>query len=271
MRIFLLVLLSFCLVSCDGIDIESTENTTEDTDQTFTRPELAFNVLFSSLILNDSGISNREGFIVLFDNTAMLTQIRLRSNDNDSAVIGTYPWVISNNKLQVTYPNNIVCTSSKTSETSSQYRATSSCSGGEPTNAQIKNTLIKSPSLNEDNFSREAFTINNGNDDFRMNFFSDGRIEIVELNSAGNEISSSTVTGTFEDSDVYKNLAVKLDLPSEDEYRLLFRLNGSLNSGTLLELRFTTTTDKLKSVYIYNAGDNNRWDVESVYDDIRFD
>ena len=271
MRNILIVFLSFFLVSCDGFDINSTDNLSEDSDQVFTRPELAFNVLFSSLILNDSGFNNREGFVVLFDDTANLTEIELRSNDDDSALIGTYPWTISNDKLQVTYPGSVVCTSTKTSETASQYRASSSCSGGEPANAQIRNTLIIPSNLDEDDLSGNSYTIDNEDNDFRMNFFSNGTLDIVDLDSDGDEISSTSVVGTYMDSNVYTNLVVRLDLPLTGEHRLLFRLNGSLNSGTLMELRFITSSNTLKSVYIYNTGENNNWDTESVYDDIRFD
>ena len=271
MRKFLILIFSFFLVSCDGFDINSTDNLSEDSDQVFTRPELAFNVLFSSLILNDSGFNNREGFVVLFDDTANLTEIELRTNDDDSALIGTYPWTISNDKLQVTYPNSVVCTSTKTSETASQYRATSSCSGGEPANSQIRNTLIIPSNLDVDDLSGESFTVDNENDDFRLEFFIGGALEIVDIDSDGDEIPSTRVIGEYTDSMVFTNKVVRLDLPTTDEHRLLFRLNGSLNSGLLMDLRFTTSSNTLKSVYIYNTGENDNWDTESVYDDIRFD
>ena len=276
MRKFLILIFSFFLVSCDGFDINSTDNLSEDSDQVFSSPELSFGIRYSSLILNDSGFNNREGFIVLFDSTEDLTEIELRSNDDDSALVGTYPWEIDDDKLVVTYPNGVQCTSTKTSEISSQIEANSSCSGGQPRNAQIRNTLIEPNLLDVDNLSNKSITIENENDDYRINFFSNGDVNIIDIDSDGDEVPSTKVDGRYENSNVYNNIAINIQLEDSNETRLLILLNGGLNSGTVMELRFTTTTlptatSILNSVYIHSTGENDNWDTESVYDDIRFD
>ena len=116
MRIILLVLLSFSLVSCDGFDFDSATDGNTSPERSFSRAELAFNIIYSSDLLNNTGINNRDGYIVLFDSSSELQEIELRVNDDDNAVIGNYDWKIDDNRLEVTYANGTVCTSTKTSE-----------------------------------------------------------------------------------------------------------------------------------------------------------
>ncbi len=120
LNILIITFLSLNLGACDGLDFDSVTDPVDES-KTFTRSELAFNVVFSSLLLNDSGFStNRDGFIVLFNSSSDLDEIELRDSDNDDALVGNYAWTIVDNELQVTYPNGITCTSTKTSETSSE-------------------------------------------------------------------------------------------------------------------------------------------------------
>lgn len=262
------------LAGCDGFDINATDNVSTNTAGTkkFTRTELAFNALFSSQILTKNGLSStREGYIALFKNTAELEQIKLRSNDSDSALVGTYAWTISNDKLQVTYPSAVICTSTKTAESASQYNASASCSGGSPNNAKISNTLIKAISLNKGNFSGSTITFDNGDDDFAYKFFTNGSVEITGLNNDGDEISSTTKTGIFKNSEVYPNIAVDLEIPEDKENkRTFFLIAGGVNSGVLIELRYKLPST-LNAVYLYEAKTSAVWKTISVYDDIRSD
>ena len=142
MRIILSFLLLFGLVACDGFDIDAVDDSASS-DKQFSKAELAYNILFSSTLLNNSGFNNRDGFIILFDTSATLDQIGLQISSDDNALAGNYPWTIVNDKLQVSYPNGVTCTSTKTSETTLQFTASSSCSGGEPENDHIRNTSIQ--------------------------------------------------------------------------------------------------------------------------------
>ena len=267
----LIILFSISLSACEGFDFDSDVGSSSP-DHTFTRSELAFNVLFSSILLNDSGlISNRDGFIVLFNSSADLDEIELRDNDNDDVLVGNYAWTIVNDELQVTYPGGITCTSTKTSDTSTQYTATSTCDGGEPDNDRITSTLNKPITFDEDDLSSRTVNIDNGSDDKRIDFFSNGTFEITDLDSNGDEVSSTTKSGVFNNSD-FNNVVKLVNSDSiTDEYSLLVLLEGSLTTGTMLHLRYTASTDTLNEVLIYTIDTNNRWDMDSLYDTIKID
>jgi len=271
LKTLLISLFSLSLISCDGLDIDSLDDSASE-DRRFTRSELAFNVVFSSLLLNDSGFStSRDGFIALFKSTSELDEIEFRHTDNDSALVGTYSWTIVNNDLQVTYPNGITCTSTKTSETSSQYTATSSCDGGEPNNDRISNTLNIPIPFDEDDLKGRSIAIENDDDDKRIEFFSNGNFEIRDLDSNGNEISGSTESGIYEEITDLNNV-IALNNTSSGESSLLVLLEGSMSLGTMLELRYTNTTrDTLKEARIYSIDSNTEWDTDSIYDDIEID
>ena len=271
-KVFFISLISMTLIACDGFEIES-ENGTSDPEKTFTRSELAFNVLFSSLLLNDSGLSNnRDGFIVLFKSTADLDEIELRNNDDNDALVGNYAWTIENDKLQVTYPNGVTCTSTKTAESGLEYTASNICDGGEPNNDRISNTLNKPAVFDKDNLSPSTIYIEDGDNDQRIDFYANDSFEITHLDSNGDDIANTTEVGTYDDSDIYNNV-VKLDNADSnaDEYRLLALLEGSLSSGTMLQLRYTKSTNVLKDIHIFTIDTSNRWDVDSVYDNISID
>jgi len=271
LNILLLGLFSFSLSACDGFNFDSL-NDTDDADRRFTRSELAFNVVFSSLLLNDSGFStNRDGFIVLFSSSSNLDEIKLDDSDNDSALVGNYPWTIVNNELQVTYPNGVTCTSRKISKTSSQYIASNRCDGGEPNNDRISNTLNIPIAFNEDNLKSLSITIENDDEDQRFEFFSNGNFEIRDLDSNGDEIAGTTEIGVYEDSTDLNNV-VTLNNTVSGESSLLVLLEGSLDLGTMLELRYTDITrNTLKEVRIYTIDTNTKWDTDSIYDDIEID
>lgn len=277
MRKLFLLILSFFLVACDGFDINSDDNLSEDsTDRIFTRPELAFNILYSSIVLNDSGFSNaRDGFVVLFTNTSELIQIEFRSDNNDDALVGNYPWTISNDDLQVTYPNGVVCTTNKTSETASQYTTTSSCSGGEPRNDRIRNTLNFPNTLNENSFDGRRITIKNDDQDQQIEFFTSGSYEITNLDSDGDVISGTAQSGEFfdnSDSRTFLNDVVILVNSVTNSMTMLILLDGSLSDGTLLSLQFSAETNgELEDVRIYNINENNQWETDSQYDSITVD
>ena len=270
LNILIITFLSLNLGACDGLDFDSVTDPVDES-KTFTRSELAFNVVFSSLLLNDSGFStNRDGFIVLFNSSSDLDEIELRDSDNDDALVGNYPWTIVDNELQVIYPNGITCTSTKTSETSSEYTATNVCDGGEPNNDRIRNTLNIPVSFDDEDLEGFSITIESDDEDQRIEFFSNGNFEIRDLDVNGDEIDGSVEIGTYADSTL--NNVVTLDNPDTGEYSLLVLLDGSLSSGTMLQLDYTDITrDTLKEVRIYTIDSNNQWDTDSLYDVIKTD
>jgi len=274
MRIILntliITFLSLSLAACDGLDFDSVTDPIDET-RSFTRSELAFNVVFSSLLLNNSGFNtNRDGFIVLFNSTSDLDEIELRDSDNDDVLVGNYAWTIVANKLQVTYPNGITCTSSKTSKTSSQYTATSTCDGGEPNIDRISNTLNIPVSFDDEDLEGFSITIESDDQDQRIEFFSNGNFEIRDLDVNGDEIDSSVEVGTYVDSTL--NNVIKLDNSDTGESSLLVLLEGSLSLGTMLELRYSDTTrDTLKDIRIFTIDSSNQWNTDSLYDVIKTD
>ena len=272
-KTFIITLLSLVLFACDGFDYDSNSNLGSSSEQKFTRSELAFNVLYSSLLLNDSGLSNnRDGFIVLFNSSSELDEIELKSSGDSSALVGKYAWTIVDDKLQVTYPNGVTCTSNKTSDTSSGYTANSSCSGGEPNNDRIQNSLFKPNSFDDDDIAGRSVTINNDDDDVRIDFYDNKTFEITKLDSRGDDIANTTQIGIFEDSITLNNV-VKLDNSdsSSDTYSLLVLLDGGLADGTMLELKYKESTETLTEVLIYSIGENNQWETESLYNSIAVD
>lgn len=277
MRIFLFTLLTFNLVACDGIDLDADNSLNSDSeDRIFTRPELAFSVLYSSIVLNNSGLSgNRDGFVVLFTNTSELSQIELRSDDSDDAIVGNYTWTIANDDLQVTYANGAVCTSSKTSETGSQITATSTCSNGEPNNDRIRNTLNSPLSFDTNDLEERRITIENDDQDQQIEFFSNGTYQVTDLDSDGDEISGTVETGNYIDnSDLNTELnnVVRLNNSVSNKSTLFILLEGSLTDGTLLSLQYSTEIDGvLEDIRIYDIDENNRWETDSQYDSITVD
>lgn len=269
MRPILISLLSFFLIACDGLDLDSVDESSSSEHQ-FSRAELAFNVFFSSSLLNDSGFNNRDGFIILFDTSSTVDEIGLRINSDENALVGNYPWTIIDDELQVSYPNGITCTSTKTAETSLEFTASSSCSGGEPDNDPIRNTLIRPLTFDVEDLETNRISIYNNDDDIRIDFFSNGNFEVRDLNSNGDEVPGSEQLGTYDDHSEYNNV-VRLDNPESGEYSLLMLLDGSMTEGTMLEFRYTTVTDTLNEVLIFNINTNNEWDIESLYNNIDID
>lgn len=273
---FIITLLSISLSACDGLNVDSTNPTDDNsTDQRFTRAELTTNVIFSSSLLSDNGLnSNRDGFIVLFNSSAELDEIELAENDNDVALFGSYTWDINDDDLVVTYPNGAVCDTSKTSETSTVYETNARCEGGEPNNARIENTINRSLLLEEENFEGLSIVIDNednSNNDQRIDFLSNGTAELRELDDDGDEIAASLETATFQDSAIFNN-AIALENANSGFFSLFVLMQGTLNSGTMLEVKYTDSTLlALQEVRIYEIGDNNLWETDSLYDEINVD
>ena len=280
-RILSFLILSLGLASCGGdLDfdsIDSSSDSSESSDQIFTRAELAFTILFSSLVLNDSDDSDEngeDGFIVLFNTTSDLDEIELRANgDDDNALIGNYPWDIVDDELQVTYPDGVICTSEKTAETNSEITASNSCDGGEPNIDRIRDTLLRPIFLDDDDISTRNIRINNDDNDdgVEIDFLNDGTYEITDIDSDGDRVAGTTVVGIYSNSSDFPD-AIRLDTVETGEFSLLILLEGSLDLGTMLELRYTTTTltDTLNEVLIYSI-DDNQWDTNNAYDDIDID
>lgn len=266
------VLVSTALIACDGFDYNSTDNLNSSSDQVFTKSELAFNVLYSSLLLNNSGLSsNRDGFIVLFKSSTELDEIELKSSGNNSALVGEYAWNIVDDKLQVSYPNGVTCSSNKTSDTTTEYTATSSCSGGEPANDRIQNTFYKPNTFDKDDITERSVIIENDDDDVKIEFLSNDTFERTELDSSGDEIIASKQVGEVKDSTLNNVVRLEYTDTDSDIYSLLILLDGGLTDGTMLELKYLKSTETLSEVLIYSIDANNQWETESIYNNINID
>lgn len=276
LTIFAATLISLSLSACGGLDLDSTSDGNTNSDQIFTTSELAFNVVYSSLLLNSSGFSNsRDGFIVLFNSSSDLDEIALAIDDNDNALVGNYPWDIVNDDLQVIYPDGVTCESSKTSETATMYTATSNCEGGEPENDRITNTINIPVFFEDDDIETRSINIQDDNEDDeeRIDFFSNGTFEVTDLDSNGDDIEGTTQVGTYGDSDTFNNV-ITLENTTSNESRLFVLLEGSLTSGTMLEIRYSSFTrgrDTLQEIRIHVIEANDQWETDSVFDDIDID
>ncbi len=148
--------------------------------------------------------------------------------------------------------------------------ATNVCDGGEPNNDRIRNTLNIPVSFDDEDLEGFSITIESDDEDQRIEFFSNGNFEIRDLDVNGDEVDGSVEIGTYADSTL--NNVVTLDNPDTGEYSLLVLLDGSLSSGTMLQLDYTDITrDTLKEVRIYTIDSNNQWDTDSLYDVIKTD
>jgi len=271
-RLLPITILSIFLIACDGLDIESIDNTPNDL--TFSSSELNQSVLFSPLLLSNSGLNeSRDGFIALFESTSELNQIEFRSANIDGRIlVGDYDWSIVDDRLQVSYPNNVVCTSRKTSESGSELNASSTCDGGDPANDRIQGNLRKPVTFNDNSLATRTITIDSDDSGEKIEFMSDGNFEITQLDSSGNELSTTTESGTYNEASGFNNV-VKVDNldDNSNEYRLLILLDGSLSSGTILELRYIESTSALEEARIYIINADNQWRTNSLYDVINND
>lgn len=279
MRIYLqtlsFIFFSISLSACDGLDLDSV-NSTSSEDSEFTASELAFNVVYSSLLLADNSfIDTSDGFIVLFNSSSDLDQIKLRDNNNeDDVLVGNYAWTIDDDELLVTYPDGVTCTSTKTSDTTLEYTASADCDGDDPDNDSIEGTLNVPNSFDSEDLESQSITIENDDDDDdsqTIDFFSNGTFEVTDLDSDGDDISGTTEVGVYAESNDLSDV-VRLDNTTTGEYSLLILLDGSLSIGTLLELRYSDqATNTLEEVRIYSIDSISEWNVESLYDDISTD
>lgn len=262
------LLITFILTGCDGLDFDSLE---DSENSTFTSPELAFNVIFSSDLLDNVTSTNNDGFIVLFNSSSELEEIQL-SPTSDDALVGEYEWDVIDEELQVTYANDSICTTNKTENSTVEYTATSDCENGTPENDEIEGTIMTALSFDADDLNSFSIDIDNADyeDDVRLEFFTNGNFEITELDSDGDPITSTTQLGTYEDSNLTNVVKVDNLHEDSDEYRLFILLSGSLNQGKILELRYTDA-DELETVVIYDIKDDNEWEAVSYYDDISID
>lgn len=271
-RILPISLLSVLLIACDGLDLDSIDDTPNDLS--FSSSELNQNVLFSPLLLSNSGLNDtRDGFIALFKSTSELNEIEFRSANVDGRIlVGDYNWTIVDEKLQVTYPDSIICTSTKTSESGSQLNATATCEGGDPVNDRIQGSLRKPITFNNNDLATRTIMIDSNASGEQIEFMSDGGFEITQLDSNGNELSTTTESGIYNEASGFNNVVRVHNLDdNSDEFRLLVLLDGNLSSGIMLELRYIKSTNALDEARIYTINADNQWATNSLYDNINND
>jgi hypothetical protein len=266
MKIPTLLFLCLALTACDGIQFEN-EITPPSDPKKFATSDFNNRAFFSREI-TQSATAN--GFILLFK-PSTVDEFGFVLNDADKVLSGRYNWVISNDKLQVTYTNpaTIVCTTEKEDDNNQKITAKiASCSGGTPKNARIQDALNKALSLTTDNLAGNKITIDVKGKKEIINFSRND--SSLTLSKEDNGITSAPENGSYEKS-LYKNL-VKLDFPSSNEYRQWLLMTGNTTTnGILLDLRFIRDTDKLKQVRIYTISNNNVWKATEVRSSIEFD
>jgi len=274
LHLFSIAALSFSLSACDGFEFDSVDGSTVE-DSEFTDTELAFNVIFSSSILEDVNGDSREGFVALFNSTSEVNQIRLRfDDDDDEALDGNYTWDIDDEELVITTADGTMCTTTKTTDSTTEYNTDGDCDGS------IENDVIDGEvfAVNPLDFEDlEGLSISLGDEDDdedfqKLNFFSNGTFEVVDLDDDGDEVSGTTETGVYFNSLTLPGDAVRLNNASTAEYSILVLLDGSLSQGTMLELRFSDEINNtLEEVRIYDITASNQWDIDSLYDEITTD
>ena len=259
MKYITLILVSFLLISCQGLDLD-TDNFDSDLDT-----DLKFNVatdLSNKIIFSDKLLRRdiKDGFILRIDELgSTLKEIAFVNNNANETIFGDYSWELVNDKLQISYPSAITCTTTKTAEPDDyKFDSRVFCSNGTPINARIEGELIKPISLRFSAFSNKAIKIKLLDDSEEILDFdsdTDGTLTYTESNSGAQN-------GLFKQS-TYTNV-VRIEYIDNSDYSLFILLEGDISDGTLLDLRFEDDTDNkddLKSVRIYTLRGNN-WDLE---------
>jgi len=257
MKHFIFLFLSIFIIACDGYeydDSDSDGNDGSDTSLKFTSAELEKKILFSEVI-QDSNVVN--GFILRFVNSSEIEQIFIK--ETDKILSGDYDWTIANDKLQVTYPSGIVCTTTKIKDDNLKYETTGSCNSNPLNNAKIEDDLIRPFSFVTADLTDDEITIDLGNNQEEvLKFNSDGTT--FSLTNIDNGQASNPENGTFASSS-FTNV-VRLNFPNDSLYRLLILVENSLTDGTLVELQYNSTgTELLKRVRFYSSS-NNEWKME---------
>lgn len=263
MKILSFLIISITLLGCEGTETSSDPGT--GTELKFTNSEFSEKILFSEE-LGDSSI--QDGFVLRFEETTVKEIGSLSSNGN-TALTGEYDWVIENDKLQVTYPSSVVCTTTKVAEDNLEFDTEVICDGGDPNNEKINNGLMKPLSFSKSGLTNKKVTIE----------LRDNRQEILDFNSNGSSFiitkrengqDSSTQNGTFSTS-IYTN-TVRLSFPDDEEYSLFVLLDGSLSgNGLLLDLRYKSSDDTLINLRILSIENNDVWRVNKLFDLITID
>lgn len=261
MKILGLLLLCLTLTACEGIAFDDETNEPGEAEK-FKRSDLNQRAFFSKEVLQNS-INN--GFVLLFTNTAEVDEIGFDSSDNDKALAGNYRWTISNDRLQVTYPNNVVCRTEKDDDDNVKIKTkNASCSGGTPKNPKIEDILNKALSLTASNLENRKITIEVGGKKEIIDFNNDNSFSFT-IEENGN--TSSPENGTSETS-VFNNL-VKLNFPSSNEFRQWMLMKGNIGTtGSLLDLLYNSSTNQLKEVRVYKINNNSVWEATEVRNDI---
>ena len=173
---FIFALFSLLLVACDGLKYD------ESSTLTFTSNELTNKVLFSSTLLNRDA---ENAFVILFNSSSQLEEIELGSSATKAALYGEYDWTIANDKLQVTYPSAITCTSTKEEENDLELDVTATCEGGIPANAIIQDTLLNPITFNTSNLSGRSVTISVNGVEEVIDFNADGTFLFTKKDENG--------------------------------------------------------------------------------------
>jgi hypothetical protein len=268
MKYITLILISFLLISCQGLDLDTSTDNDADTDLKFVIADLTNKILFSDELLQRD---IKDGFILRIDALGSnLKEIAFINNNANEAIFGNYAWELVNDELQVSYPNSVTCTTTKIEEPDNfKFDSKVSCTSGALNNARIEGELIKPISLRFSAFSDKTITIELENGDMEVLAFdtdSDGTFTFTENGGAPQN-------GEFKQS-AYENVVrIEYSDSNDSEYSLFILLNGSITDGTLLDLRFnggSENKDDLNRVRIYSlSGDN--WTLEEERDAISED
>ena len=260
MRAIIIALFSLLLLACDGLKYD------ESSTLTFTSDELTNKVLFSSTLLNRDA---ENAFVILFNSSSKLEEIELGSSASKVALYGEYDWTIANDKLQVTYPSAITCTSTKEEENNLELEVTATCEGGIPANAIIQDTLLNSITFNTSSLSGRSVTISVNGVEEVIAFNADGTFLFTKKDENG--VVTSSENGVYELYGLTNVVRLNYTNINTKEYSLLVLLEGSISSGVMLDLRYNSDDDTLKTVRIYDVQSSESWFLDDLYDSITLD
>ena len=255
MKFLALALISIFLSACQGLDINTDDS---ENDLNFNvSADLSNKILFSDKLLK----SNVKGaFLLRIDEEGSdLEEIAFEVNDITGEILsGDHAWELIEDKLRISYPNAINCTTTKTEQLGDSFNTKVSCSGGSPDNAEVEGLLKKPISLGFSTFSNKKITLK----------LEDNKTEILDFDDQEDRVLSYTIDGAtterngeYEESN-YTNV-IRAKFTADEKHSLFILIEGTFPDGTILELRYadedTESKKELKTVRLFSTDSENNW------------
>lgn len=270
MRIFFVLCITFLLVACGG---GGSSSDFEDTSIDFTTEELTNTVLLSKSLLDTGAMTEESLATIVFFSSDSMREITLAKEEDSFANFlegnsdyTDQPWsVLSNGRLEITYPGNITCRTTKVAESSLEIDIRGECLSQ---NIVLEETVIRPLALDKSDFYGYSIALIDEGVFENWYFASDDSFEYSESYDSNNEDTNPIVTGSISNS-IYENV-VRVDFPDDMtpysalDYGLFILIEGEFNNGQQLIFVTYDENDVLHNVRFIGGFDGN-WTVDDYF------